>query len=75
MLLHRQKYKCNLVTSSTLYEGLFHVLNKQVKLSFVLLPLWIRCHPVICSINERRLDALQLTRFNVHFHVQCGIKM
>ncbi len=34
-----------------------------------------RCHPVICSVNERKLDALQLTRFNVYFHVQCGIKM
>lgn len=34
-----------------------------------------RCHPVICSLNERKLDALQLTRFNVYFHVQCSIKM
>lgn len=34
-----------------------------------------RCHPVICSLSERKLDALQLTRFNVYFHVQCGIKM
>lgn len=35
------------------------------------------CHPVICSssVNERKLDALQLTRFTVYFHVQCGIKM
>lgn len=34
-----------------------------------------RCHPVICSVDERKLDAPQLTRFSVYFHVQCGIKM
>lgn len=33
------------------------------------------CHPVICSVNERKLDALQLTRSTVYFRVQCGIKM
>lgn len=48
---------------------------KQVKLPFVPFPLWIRSHPVICSINGRKVDALQLTGFNVYFRVQCGVKM
>lgn len=48
---------------------------KQVKLPFVPFPPWIRSHPVICSINGRKVDALQLTGFNVYFRVQCGVKM
>lgn len=48
---------------------------KQVELPFVPFPRWIRSHPLICSINGRKVDAPQLTGFNVHFHVQCGVKM
>lgn len=62
-----------------LHKGVLEVFKglriKQVELPFVPFPLWTRSHPVICSINGRKVDAAQLTGFIVYFHVQCGVKM
>lgn len=59
----------------TIRGGVFQVLKDSGSNKSNCLLFRFRSHPVICSINGRKVDALQLTGFNVYFRVQCGVKM